>query len=1209
MNRTPPNEVAEEPAEDVFVFPATAAQRRFWLLDQLQPGGNPALHMPITLRLRGPIDPSLLELAFNQVIARHESLRTTFENNRGQLRQLISPRLQLDFESSAPFDLARDPLLCARLVRQTAQEHLLEIAVHHIVSDGWSNAILLRDLFAFYTALVEARTPALPELAIQFADFAEWQQARLERDEFSAQRKYWRAKLAGDLPGLDLPYERSARAHTSVGETRSHFLSASLVETARAFAAHEQASAFMLFLAVFQTLLHRYTGQMDFLLTTPSANRERPEFESLIGPLVNPLILRACLRDDPSFARLLGRVRGVVLEAFANQDIPFELLLDEFQAARLQVNFHHDAGLQQPLEMPDGLTSELVAVASAGAVYELSLSVLEEPRGVRLEIEYNPNLFDAGTIERMLGHYETLLASALREPAKPISKLSLLTQAEAQLFEGSPAPNGQPLDLRSALVERVLRKPDAMIARHGRRELSCAELLVRLESGDQETIGGETPTDLDRAATWIEHWRARIDTPLPATPGRSSQMASSLAAGALALRERAQFVELERVASSSRGLAAVEEIGAALMTGAMIVYPTAELLADSATAFASWLELENIAVACLSAGLWNRISAAIAIRKARRPSKLRLVIATEGEVNEGSFGRVDATDEVEILRRVVCEEAGGTIALNESPLPENSARLQVRDSLSGAPSPIGIAGELVIAGQPTGELARRLPNESIERLGPLAVQNYRRGFRIDLRQTENVLQRAPGVRHALVRPIASGPEAAFVAYILPDAAGNGMPPANALRQRLREERAPNLVLPSVFIPLKDIPLRLDSGQLDLAALPSPPAGTAGESSESVRPYLGLQLQLIAIWEEVLGVRGIGIRDDFFELGGNSLLAIRMLQRAEAACGKVILPAALFRHPTIEHLAGEMAREAIDESPSLLHVNDAGPRTPFFYLHGDLSGGGFYSLKLSRALGAAQPFYVMPPQDIRRLPAAPTIEEMAAAHLAALRAVRPKGPYVIGGFCIGGLVAFELAQQIKAGGDEVEMLLIIDAEPESATLRRLRSLVSLAGKIFHWDDDETVRRFGRFAIWRARLAEGIADNLRAQTRQAPRRLYQRVGAVGGALRRRLRPAKEASAPLENGASIEPERDLPSAFQWASAGYQPRSYDGRLALLLSEDVIDATQNPSREWRELAPKISVHALPGNHLECITAHVEMLAKEIESCLDDHSLGPEQNG
>ncbi len=1171
-----------EEDKSVFLFPATLAQRRFWLLDQLQPGGNPALHMAIALRLRGPLDPSLLQQALNEVVARHEALRTTFENDRSQLRQIISPSLQLDLKSQPPLDLARGPLLRARLVRLAVQDHLLELAVHHIVSDGWSNAILLRDLCACYSALVEERPVRLPELSLQFADYAEWQQSRLTNNDFAAQRDYWREKLAGDLPGLDLPYQRQTIEGAQTGETRARLLPPALAEAAKSFAAREHASPFMLFFAIFQTLLHRYTGQIDFLVTTPSANRDRLEFESLIGPFANPLILRADLRDDPTLRELLGRTRTIALEAFANQDIPFEALLDEFQAARLQVNFHYDAGLQRTLELPAGLTSEFLPVASTGTVYELSASVLEEPHGLRLEIEYNPALFDPGTIERMLGHYETLLQSALGDATKPISKLELLT-AEERSVRREPEASA-PLDIRSALVERVLSKPDAVIARHGRRELSCAELLVRLESAEKEI------SDLDLAAAWIAHWRDRLETPPPPVSERSSS-----AAAAMMLRTSAGFSELERVASCSTGLAATEEIGAALLANVILIYPTPDLLADSATAFAAWLEAENITVACLPAAIWNRFTSAIAGRKARKPSKLRLAIVTEGNPNEGTFGRVASMDDPQIFRRVVIEGAGGTVFLNNRSLPENASCLHVTDLHSGEPLPIGISGQLVLDTEPTGELARRSPNESIERLGAISMQRYEGGFRVDLPQTEAVLCSAPGVRHALVRPVQGESESSFVAYLLSE---NGTAPEpSELRRLLRQQRQPNLVIPSAFVSLKDISIQPD-GSLNLGALPSSQGGLS-DTPEPVRPYLGLQLQLIAIWEEVLGVRGIGIRDDFFDLGGNSLLAMRMLQRAEIACGKIILPATLFRHPTIEHLAGEIAREARDESPTLLRVHDAGGRTPFFYLHGDLSGGGFYSLKLSRALGPEQPFYVLPPQDIRTLSAAPSIEEMAAEHLRALRAVRPQGPYVIGGFCIGGVVAYELAQQIKASGDTVERLLIIDASPDP-TLRRMRWLAEKLGKILRWSDEEMVTAFGRWSVWRARIALRFAENRRPARRPSMRSISHRIGAAFGSFGRLFRSAPPTSTLETTNPLVEEERDLPSAFQWASASYHPKIYDGAVALLLSEDVLSDADNVSRRWQQLAPNVTVQPLRGSHLECITAHVEALAEKIEDCLEE---------
>jgi non-ribosomal peptide synthetase component F len=1230
------SDVTATDAASVFVFSATPAQRRFWLLDQLQPGGNPALNMCLALRWHGPLDQPVLRRALNEVVARHEALRTTFESERGQLRQLIAPELVLDLptlnagdfrgtspadlqahlideETKRPLDLRTGPLVRARLVHLGPREHLLALTVHHIVSDGWSNGILTRDLCAIYAAFLQGKPSPLPDLAIQFADYADWQQAQLEADDFASQRDYWRRKLAGDLPGLDLPLDRPRLASPTISANiRSRLLPPELARAAKALGAGENASPFMIFFAVFQVLLCRYTGKTDFLVISPSANRERREFEALVGLFVNPLLLRADLQGDPTFRELLGRVRGVALEAFSNQDIPFESLLDEFQAARLQVNFQYDSGLPQLANLPEGLTIEPVPAVSAGTVYELSAAVLEDPDGLRLEFEYNTALFDAETIDRMLGHYETLLQNVVADPAKPISALPLLTPDEKRSFGleagrvAAAAPT--PLEIRPPLVERVMEKPDAVAARHGRRELSCAELLARMESARNADKSDRAPSDLDQAAAWVAHWRARIDTPPPAVIARSPEVDDAIAAASLALRECAGLYERERMASCSvPGAAATEEIGAALLANAVLVYPTPELLSEPAATLAAWLETENISVACLPAATWNRLAGAIDSRKVRKPAKLRLVIATEGGPSDGTFGRVSAEAEdgaVRVCRRIVLEAAGGTIALDGRPLPSTARRLRVLDPRSGEPMPAGVIGELFVSdgiGQsvPAGQLARWLPDGSLDRLGLAEEQRYARGFRLDPRRTEMLLCTLPGVRHALVRPATAEPGSRFIAYVLPDLAGGPLPGDNALRQFLQEQGLPHQAVPALFVPIKEIPLSAVDGQLDRAALPEPPLDSVAEGAEPVRPYLGLQLQLIAIWEDVLGVRGIGIRDDFFELGGNSLLAMRMLQRAELACGKVILPSALFRNPNVEHLAGAIAREVIDESPTLLRVNDAGTRTPFFYLHGDLSGGGFYSLKLSRALGADQPFYVLPPQDVRLLPAAPSIEEMAAAHLAALRAVRPKGPYVIGGFCIGGLVAYEVAQQIEASGESVEMLLVIDAALEDKVLRALRSLAGAVGALLRWDDHAKVDHFGRWVLWRGRLIRWYGLNVQAQARVVLRRIANRFVRAFEVLRPRFRRAAHQSVnPAEPNVPGKREHDVPSAFLWASAHYRPRPYHGPVALLLSDDVVRRGRNLSAEWQGLAPEVRVHPLIGSHLECITAHVDTLAQTIQSCL-----------
>ncbi|MDQ6809177.1 MAG: condensation domain-containing protein, partial [Verrucomicrobiota bacterium] len=334
--------------EGVFVFPATPAQRRFWLLDQMRPGGNPALNMSLPLRWNGPLQFAAMQRAWREVVRRHEALRTIFTVNHGELQQLILPELEIALsyskatdsptelaqaEMREPFDLVAGPLVRARLIRLSPAEHLLLLTVHHIVSDGWSNGVIARDLCSFYTSLLAGTPPALPELSLQFADYAEWQTDRMANDDFAAQRTYWREQLRGEPAALDFP-EMGASLGTPAtgGATCSLMLSPVLVRSVNALAANANVSPFMVFLAAFQILLHRYTGELDFLVTSPSANRDRAEFQPLVGLFVNPLILRADLRGDPAVDELLRRVRGTALDAFAHQDIPFESLLDEFKA-------------------------------------------------------------------------------------------------------------------------------------------------------------------------------------------------------------------------------------------------------------------------------------------------------------------------------------------------------------------------------------------------------------------------------------------------------------------------------------------------------------------------------------------------------------------------------------------------------------------------------------------------------------------------------------------------------------------------------------------------------------------------------------------------------------------------------------------------------------------------------------------------------------
>ncbi len=491
----------------------------------------------------------------------------------------------------------------------------------------------------------------------------------------------------------------------------------------------------------------------------------------------------------------------------------------------------------------------------------------------------------------------------------------------------------------------------------------------------------------------------------------------------------------------------------------------------------------------------------------------------------------------------------------------------------------------------TGDLARWREDGVIEFLGRADNQIKLRGFRIEPGEIETACRQQPGVRDCAVilRRSRSG-EKQLVAYVVSDGS------TAALRDALKKS-LPDYMLPAALVSLPSLP-RTPNGKLDRDALPSPEG--ANESNGAVRPYLSLQVQLVEIWQELLGTRGIGIRDDFFELGGNSLLALRLLHRAEVVSGKAILPAVFFSDPTIEFLAAELARQANDEAPAVLKVNERGADTPFFYLHGDLFGGGFYSSKLSRALGSERPFYVLPPVHVRTRSHALSIEEMAGEHLQTLRTVRPHGPYVIGGFCLGGIVAYELAQQLAAGGETVEMLLLIDAEPSDRTLRATRLLCELFGHWLGWEEPAQLNQFRRWWLRREQLELWQKADKRTQWRLAFRQLRK--------LTRKSRSRQEQAASVCT-SSPEKRRDVPSTFLWAAAGYRPREYHGPMVVLLSEDLLHRGDHLEEAWTGLAAKASVRSLRGSHLECITAHVDDLAQTIDTCLHQSAEPAFSNG
>jgi amino acid adenylation domain-containing protein len=440
---------------------ASFAQERLWFLHRLAPG-SPAYNMAGSVRLAGQLDPAALAAALAEVVRRHEVLRTTFREEAGEPVPVVAPAdvdpvallPVVDLrgpdadrradeiaaeEARRPFDLAGGPLLRARLLRLAEDEHRLLLTLHHVVADGWSQAVLVREVSELYTAFLRGQASPLPELPLQYADFARWQRGWLQGELLDRQLAYWQAQLAGELPPLELPTDRPRPAIASDrGARRPAHLPAELTAALSTVARRQGATLYMVLLAGFETLLHLYTGQTDFAVGSPIANRTRSGLEGLIGFFVNTLVLRADLSGEPTFAALVGRVRETTLAAYAHQDLPFERLVDLLQPDRdrsrsplFQALFTLQNVPLPALSLPD-LSAELSEVDNGTAKFDLTLSLAEAEGGLAGTLEYAADLFDPETADRLLRHFAALLAGAAADPARPLAELPLLTDADRE---------------------------------------------------------------------------------------------------------------------------------------------------------------------------------------------------------------------------------------------------------------------------------------------------------------------------------------------------------------------------------------------------------------------------------------------------------------------------------------------------------------------------------------------------------------------------------------------------------------------------------------------------------------------------------------------------------------------------------------------------------------------------------------------------------
>ncbi|HYP26767.1 MAG TPA: amino acid adenylation domain-containing protein [Blastocatellia bacterium] len=1316
-------------------FPLSFAQERLWFLNQLEPG-SPFYNVPVAVRMTGRLSIRALGQTFDEIVGRHEILRTHFPMVDGLPVQVISPagqpalplidlselpgperdseaRRLVSEESQHGFDLTRGPMLRMSLLRLGGQEHVLILVMHHIISDGWSMGVLVREMAVLYEAFLRGEDSPLPELPIQYADYSVWQREWLQGEVLDRQLSYWKQKLGGAPPVLELPTDRPRPAiQTYRGESQSLELGHSLTASLRQLGRQEGVRLFMLMLAAFKVLLYRLSGQRDIAVGTPIAGRNRAEIEGLIGFFVNTLVMRSEIKGEHSFKEVMRREKEVVLEAFAHQDVPFEKLVLELQPARslsytplFQVMFALQSEPQEVMNLR-GLTLDSFEPDLGIAKFDLTLSVIDSQE-LSIALEYNTDLFDTTTITRMLGHFRNLLEGIVANPEQPVSTLPLLAEAERRksLFDWNDTsvdygPEGRIHELFEAQAERT---PDATAVVFEQQRLTYAELnrranqlaryLQEMGVGPESLVGiclersiemvvailgilkaggAYVPLDPDypreRLAFIIEDARvsvlltkrgvapelardgakvvcldneweeiAKQEAENPAGEVMSQNLAYVIYTSGSTGRPKGVMIEHHGICNrlqcgrqahpmdESDGMlqatsfsfdVSVLEIFAPLVAGARLVVARPGGTGDPGYLVRLMAE-QKVTVAHFVPSLLRVLLDEPGIDECRH---LRQVVAggepLQGEIKDRFFARLDAElynlygpTEASVNATLRLCEPGGGQGIVPIGRPLANVRIYILDSYL-QPAPIGIPGELHLAGvglargyldrpdqtaekfipdpfgdEPgarmykTGDVVRYLQDGNIEFISRVDGQVKVRGFRIELGEVESVINAHAGVRESVV-VVREGKsdDKLLVAYIVPEQ--EPAPEASELRSYLRN-RLPDYMVPSSFVTLHSLPLT-PNGKVDRRALLALGQAVSGAGSEFVTPRDLIEFQVARIWAEVMGVDRVGVRDNFFESGGHSLLAVRLMARIRQCFGKELPLSALFKGATVEHLACILRQQAEPSTWSpLVAIQPGGPNPAFFCVH-PVGGNVLCYVELARRLGPDQPFYAF---QARGLSGEQTpcerVEEMASIYVEAMRTVQPEGPYFLGGWSAGGVVAYEMARQLESWGEQVALLALMDARAPG----RQEDLME--------EDDATVMAsFGRHLGLPLERIDISFDHFRSLGPD------ERLAYV-------IEEARKADL-MPADITLSQARRLFEVFKanlTAVSNYSPGRTVCRIALMKAgERISDGPQEPAMGWDELNENgVEVLEVPGNHFTMIhEPQVRSMAERLKSCIDE---------
>ncbi|MDB6110672.1 MAG: amino acid adenylation protein, partial [Pedosphaera sp.] len=1176
--------------------PLSFAQERLWFLDQLEPN-SPLYNMTSVARLTGRLDFAALKFALNVVVARHETLRTRIVSTDGEPEQIIDEDVSIKVEwhdllpldevgrevemerlvhaeVRRPFNLATDRLLRATVLRLGPETHVLVLNIHHIVSDEWSFGILFNELTSFYAAFLSGTPASLPELPIQYGDYAVWQREWLGSERFQKQLSFWKEQLRGNPPALELPTDHPrSSTPTSRGAGRWRALGTELTNSLKELAVRERVTLFMMLLAAFKALLYRYTQQEDIIVGTPMAGRTRMETEGLIGFFVNTLPLRTRLSGDLSFLELLKQVREVALGAYSHQDLPFEKLVQELHPERsagqmpfMKVLFMARTGTSKNVKFP-GLTIEFLGIGTETAKFDITLGVQETDQGLMAGVEYNADLFEDATMARMLEHYDVLLRGVVARPTQRLGELPLLSEAERQqlLVEWNNTQAEYPRNrcVHELFEEQAAQTPHAVAVTFGGRQLTYAELnsranqlahyLARVGVRPGRLVGvcaerslemiigllgilkaGGAYASLDPASpkerlAWMlgdlrvpvlltqrrlaevlpegsahgpafpppifihldadSHFLARENAANPQTGADAESLAYvSFTSGStgrpkgvcvphrgvvrlVSNTNCANFSPREvflQLAPISFDASTFEIWGCLLNGGRLVMLPPAP---PSLSELADAIEKHQVTTAWFTAGLFHQIieenleslkplRQILAGGDVLSPPHIRKALSSLGSCRLiNGYGPTENTTFTTCYPIPPNFDGAHSVPIGR---PVANTQCYVLDAQL-QPVPIGVPGELYTGGdglawgylnqseqtaekfisnpfQPgtrlykTGDLVRYLEDGNLEFLGRMDLQVKIRGFRVELGEIESTLFEHPAVRQCVVtaRDDASGVKQ-LVAYVVPRK--SPAPPAMEWQAFLRH-RLPEYMVPPFFMTLKELPLSRN-GKVDRPALPAPQP-TSGDLDTHLAPRNEVERELQRLWELVLNVRPIGIRDKFFALGGHSLLAVRLLARIEKTFAKKLSVLTLFQHPTIEQLALVLRNTPGPEARStIIEIQPHGARPPLMFVHG-AGGGMFWGYNnLSRHLGEDQPVFAFESRALDGEEEFQSVEAMAGQYVADLKIFQPRGPYYLGGYCFGGVVAYEMARQLQAQGQKVGLLALINSNPPNSSYTRFR----------------------------------------------------------------------------------------------------------------------------------------------------------------------------